>query len=180
MTGRRLDGYTKGSLEESRHALVAGGQVTVTARSPRQPNRTPLSSCAMIKGIGTDIVEVSRVEGETARHGPEFLQQVFTAAEIEYCERRRRKYESYAARFAAKEAFFKALGTGGRDGITWQEIEIVLDGRGRPDLALRGRAKELADERGVTGVHVSLSHSRELAAAVVVLEAGGEPSYTGG
>ena len=66
----------------------------------------------MIKGIGTDIVEVSRVEGETARSGPEFLQEVFTPAEIEYCERRRRKYESYAARFAAKEAFLKARGEG--------------------------------------------------------------------
>jgi len=132
----------------------------------------------MITGIGTDIVEVTRVEGETARLGPAFLQEVFTPAEIEYCERRRRKYESYAARFAAKEAFLKALGTGGRDGIGWQEIEIVLDDRGRPDLALRGRAKELADERGVSGVHVSLSHSRELAAAVVVLEAGDESSDT--
>jgi holo-[acyl-carrier protein] synthase len=134
----------------------------------------------MIKGIGTDIVEVSRVEGETARRGPAFLQEVFTAAEIEYCERRRRKYESYAARFAAKEAFLKALGTGGRDGIAWHEMEIVLDGRGRPDLTLRGRAKELAGARGVSGVHVSLSHSRELAAAVVVLEAGSEVSDTEG
>ncbi len=134
----------------------------------------------MITGIGNDIVEVSRVEGESARNGPEFLQEVFTPAEIEYCERRRRRYESYAARFAAKEAFLKALGTGGRDGITWQDIEIVRDGRGRPEVALRGRAKELADERGVTGVHVSLSHSRELAVAVVVLEAGGESSDTSG
>ena len=167
-------------LEESRHALAAEGGAHAPARSPGLSSRLALSGCAMITGIGNDIVEVSRVEGETARLGPEFLQQVFTPAEIEYCERRRRKYESYAARFAAKEAFLKALGTGGRDGITWQEIEIVLDGRGRPDLALRGRAKELADERGVTGVHVSLSHSRELAAAVVVLEAGGESSDTSG
>jgi holo-[acyl-carrier protein] synthase len=124
----------------------------------------------MIKGIGTDIVEVSRIERESARLGADFLRRIFTPREIDYCEGRRRRFESYAARFAAKEAFLKALGTGGRDGISWLEIEVVRDERGRPDLVLRGRADELARERAISRVLVSLSHSHELATAVAVLE----------
>jgi len=124
----------------------------------------------MIYGIGTDIVEVSRIERECRRLGADFLRRVFTPEEIGYCEGKRRRFESYAARFAAKEAFLKALGTGGRDGISWLEMEVVVDGRGRPELVLRGRARELLDEHGVTRVFVSLSHSGELAAAVAVLE----------
>jgi holo-[acyl-carrier protein] synthase len=128
----------------------------------------------MIKGIGTDIVEVGRIERESARLGPEFLAGLFTPGEIEYCESRRRRFESYAARFAAKEAFLKALGTGGRDGISWQEIEVVRDGRGRPELVLKGHALEAARQRGVSTALVSLSHSRECATAVAVLEGNGE------
>jgi holo-[acyl-carrier protein] synthase len=127
----------------------------------------------MIKGIGTDIVEVGRIERESARLGPGFLGRLFTPGEIDYCEQRHRRFESYAARFAAKEAFLKALGTGGRDGISWQDIEVVRDARGRPELMLRGRAEALARERGVSKVFISLSHSRELAAAVAVLEGNG-------
>ncbi|MBN1917460.1 MAG: holo-ACP synthase [Verrucomicrobia bacterium] len=128
----------------------------------------------MIKGIGTDIVEVDRLERESARAGSEFLQRLFTPGEIRYCESQRRRFESYAARFAAKEAFLKALGTGGRDGISWQDIEVVRDGRGRPELVLRGRAESLARSRGVSNVFVSLSHSHDLATAVTVLEGNGE------
>ena len=128
----------------------------------------------MIKGIGTDIVEVGRLERESARQGGGFLAGLFTPGEIEYCEGKRRRFESYAARFAAKEAFLKALGTGGRDGISWQEIEVVRDARGRPELVLRGRAEAVAHERGVSKVFVSLSHSRELATAVTVLEGNGK------
>jgi holo-[acyl-carrier protein] synthase len=128
----------------------------------------------MIKGIGTDIVEVGRLERESARQGAGFLSGLFTAGEIDYCEGRRRRFESYAARFAAKEAFLKALGTGGRDGISWQEIEVVRDARGRPGLVLTGHALEAVRLRGVSTVFVSLSHSRELATAVAVLEGNGE------
>lgn len=124
----------------------------------------------MIKGIGTDIIEVSRIERERARLGAGFLERIFTPQEIEYCEGQRRRFESYAARFAAKEAFLKALGTGGRDGISWLEIEVVRDERGRPDLVLRGRARQIARERGIEAVLVSLSHSQELATAVAILE----------
>jgi holo-[acyl-carrier protein] synthase len=128
----------------------------------------------MIKGIGTDIIEVGRVERESARLGPDFLQRLFTPGEIDYCESKRRPFESYAARFAAKEAFLKALGTGGRDGISWQDIEVIRDARGRPELVLRGRAEALARERGISKVFVSLSHSHEFATAVTVLEGNGE------
>ncbi len=128
----------------------------------------------MIKGIGTDIVEVSRIERESSRLGTGFLERIFTPGEIDYCERKRRRFESYAARFAAKEAFLKALGTGGRDGISWLDIEVVRDGRGRPGLVLHGRAREIARERGVAAVFISLSHSHELATAVAVLEGNGE------
>jgi len=133
----------------------------------------------MIYGIGTDIVEVSRIERECRREaeggsGEDFLRRVFTSSEISYCEGKRRRFESYAARFAAKEAFLKALGTGGRDGISWLDMEVVVDGRGRPELVLRGRARALLEEYGLTGVFVSLSHSHELATAVAVLEGRGE------
>ena len=127
----------------------------------------------MIVGIGTDIVEVDRIEREYHRLGADFSQSLFTSGEIAYCEGRRNRFESYAARFAAKEAFLKALGTGGRDGISWQDIEVIRDERGRPDFVLRGRAQELARERGVERMYVSLSHSRQLATAVAVLEANG-------
>lgn len=124
----------------------------------------------MIVGLGTDLVEVARIAAAAERRGPALLARLFTAGEIGYCETRHYRFESFAARFAAKEAFLKALGTGARDGISWQDIEVVRDARGRPELRLTGRAHELAAERGVTNAFVSLSHTRTLATAVVVLE----------
>ena len=124
----------------------------------------------MIKGIGTDIVEIRRLEQATQRYGSAFLQRLFTPAEMEYCEGKWRRFESYAARFSAKEAFLKALGTGGRDGISWQDMEVVRDERGRPDLVLRGNALEMARGRGVARVFLSLSHTSEMAMATIVLE----------
>jgi holo-[acyl-carrier protein] synthase len=124
----------------------------------------------MIRGIGTDIVEVGRLERATRRHGRVFLTRLFTPAEIEYCDSQLRCFESYAARFAAKEAFLKALGTGGRDGISWQEVEVVRESRGRPELALTGNALEAAHRIGAQKVFLSLSHTRGLATAVAVLE----------
>lgn len=124
----------------------------------------------MIKGIGTDIVEVSRLERATERHGHAFLDRLFTPAEIEYCEGKAHRFESYAARFAAKEALLKALGTGGRDGISWQHMEVVRDHRGRPDLVLRANALDAARRVGAERVFLSLSHTGTVATAVVVLE----------
>lgn len=125
----------------------------------------------MIQGVGTDLVDVARLQRAAARHGARLLARVFTPAEIEYCHSQSRPFESFAARFAAKEAFFKALGTAARDGISWQDMEVRRDGRSRPELVLHGRARELADARGVVQVHVSLSHTAHYATAMVVLEA---------
>jgi holo-[acyl-carrier protein] synthase len=124
----------------------------------------------MIRGIGTDLVEVDRVQRAAGRRGRAFLERVFTPGEIEYCETQHHPFESYAARFAAKEAFLKALGTGQRDGISWKDMDVTRDGRGRPALVLNGRALELAERHGVGKIFVSLSHSRSHATAMVVLE----------
>lgn len=124
----------------------------------------------MIKGIGTDIVEVGRLERATQRHGHTFLARLFTPAEIEYCESKSRRFQSYAARFAAKEALLKALGTGGRDGISWQHVEVVSGARGRPDLVLRENALQAARRLGADRVFLSLSHTSGMATAAVVLE----------
>lgn len=121
----------------------------------------------MIRGIGTDIVEIARVEKACRREN--FKAFVFTEIEQAYCESRgKNSAASYAARFAAKEAFFKALGTG----IFTRpaEVEVVNGASGRPEIFLHGKAKSLAHERGVTKIFVSLSHSHEFATAVCVLE----------
>jgi holo-[acyl-carrier protein] synthase len=128
----------------------------------------------VIEGVGTDLVEVARMEQAVRRHGDRFLQRVFTPSEREYCRSQHHAFQSYAARFAAKEAFLKALGTGLRDGISWQDMDIVRDGAGRPELILAGRALELATGRGITRVFVSLSHTADHGMAVVILERGVE------
>jgi holo-[acyl-carrier protein] synthase len=124
----------------------------------------------MIVGLGTDLVEVSRLEDATRRH-PGFLERVFTPGEIQYCDSQHRRFEGYAARFAAKEAFLKALGTGLRDGISWQDMEVLRHDDGRPELVLQGRAREASEERGVVRTFISLSHTGTHAVAVVLLEA---------
>ena len=125
-----------------------------------------------VVGIGIDLVEVARMEREIARESGGFRDRVFTPAEIAYADTQARPATSLAARFAAKEAFFKALGTGWRGaGPTWTEVEIVRDDRGRPGLALSGEAERAAADLGATAIHVSLSHVAAVAAAVVVIEA---------
>ncbi len=123
----------------------------------------------MIFGLGMDIIEVSRVSRSLSRTAG-LRDRVFTAAEIAYCESKYRSAEHFAARFAAKEAFFKALGTGWRGGLRFDEIEIVNDERGRPSVVVHGRVKEFCEAHRIAGMHVSLSHLKETAAAVVVLE----------
>ena len=118
---------------------------------------------------GVDLIEIARVERALTRHGERFLERVFTPAEVRYA---RRRPAELAARFAAKEAVAKALGVGmrmiARDGIGWQEAEIVGDHRGKPLVRLRGRAADRADELGLTEWSVSLSHTQEHAIAFVV------------
>ena len=125
----------------------------------------------MILGTGTDLCEIARIERSIERFGNQFLQRIYTDAEIRYCERKvKTAAESYAARFAAKEAGAKALGTGIAKGIGWREIEVTHLPGGRPALLFHGRAAERAAAMGVTAAHLSLSHGRDLAIAVVVLE----------
>jgi len=123
----------------------------------------------LIFGIGIDEIEVARIEKQIQKEAG-FKERVFTSAEIEYCESKKYRAQHYAARFAAKEAFMKAVGTGWRDGLAFNEIEIVKDELGRPALVLYGKAKEITDKHKITNIHVSLSHIKELANAIVTLE----------
>ena len=124
----------------------------------------------MIVAIGIDLVEISRMEEVFARRGERFRARVFTEGEIDYCERRASKLASYAARFAAKEAAMKALGTGWADGVGWMDIEVVSQQSGAPVLKLHRRALERMREMGAMKAHISLTHSGNLAIAEVLLE----------
>ncbi len=124
----------------------------------------------MVLGLGTDLIETSRLQASIDRFGERFLTRVFTPGEIAYCTRKKNAAESFAARFAAKEAGAKALGTGISRGVNWKEFEVRREASGRPTLHLSGRARELADAMGVKRLQVSLTHSREWAMAVVVAE----------
>jgi holo-[acyl-carrier protein] synthase len=124
----------------------------------------------VIVGVGIDLAEVGRFEKGVRRHGRRFLARFFTPAEIDYCDALARPFESYAGRFAAKEAFYKALGTDMGEGVGWHDVEVTRDGPGRPALTLTGRARAAVDRRGVERVFLSLSHTHQYATAVVVLE----------
>jgi len=125
----------------------------------------------MILGLGTDIAEIPRIARSMERFGDHFLRRVYTAGEIAYCQSRNKSAaQSFAARFAAKEAGAKALGTGISRGISWKELEVVRAAGEAPRLALHGRAAERARQMGVTRISLSLTHSKETALAVVVME----------
>ena len=123
----------------------------------------------MIYGIGTDIIEVSRIHAVMEKDIG-FREKIFTSGEIAYCETKKHKFENYAARFSAKEAFMKAIGTGWRFGIRFADIEVYHDEFGKPLIRLHGKAEELAKIEGISKIHVSLSHIKEMATAVVVVE----------
>lgn len=125
----------------------------------------------MILGTGVDLAEVARIRASIERYGDRFTRRVFTEGEIAYVERKANKYERYAARFAAKEAGMKAIGTGWSSGVKWQDLEVANLPSGRPTLALHGAAGEIATRLGVKAVHLSLTHTSEQALAYVVLEA---------
>jgi len=117
---------------------------------------------------GVDLVETARVASLRERHGERFLHRIYTKGERSYALESRRADERLAARFAAKEAVLKALGTGLRQGIAWTDIEVVRGPNGEPEIALRGRAAAIARERGIARWLVSLSHTREHAMASVI------------
>jgi len=120
--------------------------------------------------MGVDLAEVERIRGAIERHGETFLRRVYTAAEREYCEGFRNKYERYAGRFAAKEAAMKALGTGWRRGVRWVDFEVVREKGGRPTIRLDGAAKKIAEELGVKRIALSITHTEAQALAQVIFE----------
>lgn len=126
----------------------------------------------MIIGIGIDLVDVARIEALLVRHGERFMARVLTGHEREVCGPGPQQARRVAARFAAKEAALKALGTGLSRGLRWQDIEVRRDDRDRPTLRLYARAAERAQALGITALHVSLSHDGPLAAAFVIAEGG--------
>jgi holo-[acyl-carrier protein] synthase len=124
----------------------------------------------MILGIGSDIVKVARIEKLLSQAGNRFCERIFSPKEISYAETRARPELHFAARFAAKEAFVKALGCGFRDGLEWRDIEVINNNLGRPELKLHGQAQKFCQKLEITNTWLSLSHEQEFALAFVVLE----------
>ncbi len=123
----------------------------------------------LIRGIGIDIVEVTRVRSASIRWGDRFEKRIYTPEEIRYCGVTDVRYQRLAARFAAKEAVFKALGTGLRPGMWWHDVSVITGGLGKPELVLKGRARQHADSLGVSQTFVTLAHTDNYAVANVIL-----------
>lgn len=124
----------------------------------------------MIVGTGIDIAEVPRIAESIERFGDRFIQRVFTDGEIQYCESKANRMERYAARFAAKEAGMKALGTGWNHGVRWRDVEVIRKPGGRPTIQFHGKAAEFATKMKAKNVSLSISHTKEQAIASVILE----------
>jgi len=124
----------------------------------------------MILGTGIDIAEVARIRESIERFGDRFVRRIFTDGEIHYCEQKATRFESYAARFAAKEAGMKALGTGWSRGVRWRDIEVVRPKGQRPTIEFHGEAAAIAAKLGVKNIALSLTHTSEQALAHVILE----------
>jgi len=124
----------------------------------------------VIVGTGVDLAEVPRIQASIERYGDKFIQRIYTPAEIAYVERKANKYERYAARFAAKEAAMKAIGTGWRRGVRWQDFEVANLPSGKPTLRLYGAAARHAAKLGVKNVSLSITHTAQLGMAHVILE----------
>jgi len=124
----------------------------------------------MIVGTGVDLAEVPRVRHLIERFGPRFVERVYTPAEIAYVERKANRFERFAARFAAKEAGMKAIGTGWRHGVTWQDFEVANLPSGKPTLRLHGVAARVAERLGVRNISLSLTHTAEYGMAHLILE----------
>jgi len=127
----------------------------------------------MIVGIGTDLVEVERIKKELVSHGEKFIDMLYTEKERTYCTRTENlaiQAQCFAARFAAKEAFLKALGSGLRGGLKWKDVEVINNELGKPEIRIRDTAKKICENAGINGIFLSLSHTKDSAIAVVVLE----------
>jgi holo-[acyl-carrier protein] synthase len=127
----------------------------------------------VIVGTGIDIAEVPRIAATIRRFGDRFLRRIYTEGEIRYCDSKANRIERYAARYAAKEAGMKALGTGWSRGVRWRDIEVARQPGSRPTIVFHGRAAEIAEKLGGRHVSLSISHTKEEAIAHVILESGG-------
>jgi holo-[acyl-carrier protein] synthase len=123
----------------------------------------------MILGVGIDMIEIERVSEKMTR-AEGFRELVFSQNEIEYCEKKKNKFEHYAVRFAAKEAFYKAIGQGWMNGTAFNEIEISNDEKGKPSVVLLGNTADLKIQMGISKIFVSLTHLKTMASAVVIIE----------
>lgn len=127
----------------------------------------------MIVGTGIDVVEIERIKKQLKDSGERFYSYLFTRDEIEYCTEPANLHvqsQRFGGRFAAKEAFFKALGTGWRDGLSWKDVEVKNDDLGKPGLILKNKALEMVNEASVINIQISISHGKELATSIVILE----------
>lgn len=124
----------------------------------------------MIYGIGIDLVENSRMERLVKKWEEKFLRRIFSPGEIAYCSKYTYSSTHYGARFAAKESFLKALGMGLGEGVRLNEIEVINNEKGKPVLVLSGEAKAQIEKRQITGVHLSLTHTKSYSTAIVLLE----------
>jgi holo-[acyl-carrier protein] synthase len=124
----------------------------------------------MIVGLGTDLAEVLRIRKSVERYGDRFLNRIYTAKERTYSLSKANAAERLAARFAAKEAGMKAIGTGWHHGVTWRDFEVVNEPSGKPVLNLTGVAQRIADQLGVARISLSMTHTAQMAFAVVILE----------
>jgi holo-[acyl-carrier protein] synthase len=123
----------------------------------------------MVRGIGVDIIEIDRIRGSIERTGRQFLEKIYTPAEVDYCDAKAYRYQHYAARFAAKEALSKAIATGWAGEFRWRNVEITNDPSGKPGIALHGSLRE---HLGSARIHLSMSHSESHVVAMVVIEDG--------
>ena len=124
----------------------------------------------MVVGIGSDLAEVPRIRESIARYGDRFLNRIYTPAERTYVSRKANVAEGFAGRFAAKEAGMKAIGTGWSHGVTWKDFEVINEPSGKPTLRLSGVARQVAQTLGVQRILLSITHTEQIAFAVVVLE----------
>ena len=124
----------------------------------------------MIVGTGVDLCEVERIEASIGRFGLKFIERIYTPGEIAYVERKANRFERYAARFAAKEAGMKAIGTGWRHGVRWQDFEVTNLRSGKPTLQFHGVAAKYAERLGVKNVSLSMTHTAQLGMAHLILE----------
>jgi holo-[acyl-carrier protein] synthase len=124
----------------------------------------------MVIGLGMDIQEIIRIERAMRQGGKSFLDRTFTPGEITYCKRKKHFGQHFTGRFCAKEAFFKALGTGWAKGVKWSEVEVLRKDSGCPEIKLSGKTAKLASRAGVEKIWLSITHSQAYAAATVVLE----------